>query len=255
MGSPATAITCQTEKTELQKAEDYLHGHQLDEAAICLRKAAEDMAKRYREWATKTKLPPGEFFTLTENLRAAKNKLLEKIPTQLYDRVLKGTPASHRDHLIPASDDDVDALPGLDPADRGKLKCARKHLRSLLKDVNWKAMENIKRIDELLEITERVLNPGAHGGDAPFHEQEVDKALDVVRKFESISPSLMQTASSKIHRFVVIIGNPPLKNALALTQPGFLKSASLNLLISDFCLPSARLLLREGSWRHVHYLA
>ncbi len=43
VGNPATAITCQTEKTELQKAEDYLHGHHLDEAAICLRKAAEDM--------------------------------------------------------------------------------------------------------------------------------------------------------------------------------------------------------------------
>jgi len=184
VGSPATAITCKTEKTELQKAEDYLHGHQLDEAAICLRKAAEDMAKRYREWATQTKLPPGEFFTLTENLRAAKNKLLEKVPSQLYDRVLKGTPAAHRDYLIPASDDDVDALPGLAPADRGKLKCARKHLRSLLKDENWKAMENIKLIDEVLNTTERVLNPGAHGGDSPLYEHEVQKALDLITKLE-----------------------------------------------------------------------
>lgn len=72
VGDPATAIICQSEKTELQKAEDYLHGHNLDEAAICLRKAAEDMAKRYREWTEKRKLPPGEFFTLSENLRAAK---------------------------------------------------------------------------------------------------------------------------------------------------------------------------------------
>lgn len=184
VGNPATTIACQAEKTELQKAEDYLHGHHLDEAAVCLRKAAEDMAKRYREWATKTKLPPGEFFTLTENLRAAKNKLLEKIPTQLYDRVLNGTPAAHRDHLIPASDDDVDALPGLDSADRGKLKSARKHLRSLLKDENWKVMENIKLIDEVLNTTERVLNPSAHGGDAPLYEHEVEKALDLIAKME-----------------------------------------------------------------------
>lgn len=182
VGSPATAITCLTDKTELQKAEDYLHGHHLDEAAICLRKAAEDMAKRYREWATKTKLPPGEFFSLTENLRAAKNKLLERIPSQLYERVLNGTPEAHRNHLIPASDDDVDALPDLDPADRGKLKCARKHLRSLLKDENWKVMENIKLIDEVLNTTERVLNPGAHGGDAPLYEHEVQKALHLVRQ-------------------------------------------------------------------------
>jgi hypothetical protein len=184
VGNPATSITCQVEKTELQRAEDYLHGHHLDEAAICLRKAAEDMAKRYREWAEKKKLPPGEFFTLTENLRAAKNKLLEKIPTQLYDRVLYGTPEAHREHLIPTSDDDVDALPGLDPADRGKLKSSRKHLRSLLKDENWKVMEIIKLIDEVLNTTERVLNPGAHGGDSPLYEHEVQKALDLIAKLE-----------------------------------------------------------------------
>ena len=107
-----------------------MHGHSLDKAAVCLRKATEDMARRYREWAEKKHLPPGEFFTLTENLRAAKNKLLEKIPTQLYDRVLHGTPEPHREHLIPASDDDVDALPGLDVADRGKLKSSRSRLTS-----------------------------------------------------------------------------------------------------------------------------
>jgi energy-coupling factor transporter ATP-binding protein EcfA2 len=185
VGDPATAITCQNEKTELQKADDYLHGHSLDEAAICLRKAAEDMAKRYREWVEKKKLPPGEFFTLTENLRAAKNKLLEKIPTKLYERVLYGTPEAHREHLIPASDADVDGLAGLDPADRGKLKSQRKNLRSLFKDENWKVMENIKLIDEVLNTTERVLNPGSHGGESPLYEHEVQKALDLIAQLET----------------------------------------------------------------------
>ena len=184
VGDPATTINCQTEKTELQKAQDYLHGHNLDEAAVCLRKAAEDMAKRYREWAEKKKLPPGKFLTLTENLRAARNKLLEKIPTKLYDRVLNGTPEPHREHLLPAGDDDVDALPGLDIADRGKLKAQRGNLRSLLKDENWKVMENVKLIDEVLKTTERVLNPGAHGSDSPLYENEVQKALDLIAKLE-----------------------------------------------------------------------
>jgi hypothetical protein len=142
------------------------------------------MAKRYREWTEKKKLPPGEFFTLTENLRAAKNKLLEKIPTQLYERVLNGTPVAHREHLIPAGDGDVDALPGLDAADRGKLKSQRNNLRSLLKDENWKAIENAKLIDEVLKTTERVLNPGAHVGDSPLYEHEVQKALDLIAKLE-----------------------------------------------------------------------
>lgn len=184
VGNPATAITCQTEKTELQKAEEYLHGHSLDEAAICLRKAAEDMAKRYREWTEKNKLPPGEFFTLTENLRAARNKLVEKIPTQLYDRILNGIPEPHREHLIPTNDDDVDTLQSLSPADRGKLKTQRRNLRLLLKDENWKVMENVKLIDEVLNTTERVLNPGAHGGDSPLYEHEVQRVLDLIAKLE-----------------------------------------------------------------------
>ena len=183
-GDPRTAIRCKTKKTELQKAEDYLHGHSLDEAAFCLRKAADDMAKRYREWADKKKLPPGEFFSLTENLRAARHRLLERLPTRLYARVLLGTPEAQRDHLVPVSDDDIDVIPGLDPADCGRLKSSRKHLRTLLKDENWKVMENIKLIDEVLNTTERVLNPGAHGGDSPLYEHEVQKALILIAKLE-----------------------------------------------------------------------
>ena len=170
----------------MQKAEDYLHGHSLDEAAVCLRKAAEDTAKRYREWADGKKLPPGEFFSLTENLRASRQRLLEKLPNKLYARVLLGTPVLYRDHLVPAGETDLDALVELDPADRGKLKSQRKNLRSLLKDENWKAMENIRLIDEILKTTERVLNPGAHGGVSPIYEHEVQNALDLIVKLERL---------------------------------------------------------------------
>lgn len=181
-GNAAGKIEGRWEKTDLQKAEEYLHGHNLDEAAVCLRKAADDMAKRYREWTDGKKLPPGEFFSLTENLRAARQRLLEKLPTRLYERVLSGTPKAQRDHLVPASDGDIDALAGVDVADRGRLKSARRHLRSLLKDDNWQVMENVRLIDEILDTTERVLNPGAHGGDAPLYPHEVQKALDLVAK-------------------------------------------------------------------------
>ena len=78
----------------------------------------------------------------------------------------------------------MDGLLGLDAADRGKLKSQRKHLRTLLKDENWKVMENVKLIDEVLNTTERVLNPGAHGGDSPLYEHEVQKALDLIAKLE-----------------------------------------------------------------------
>jgi energy-coupling factor transporter ATP-binding protein EcfA2 len=184
-GSADTKIEGKCEKTDIQKAEEYLHGHSLDEAAVCLRKAADDMATRYREWTDGKKLPPGEFFSLTENLRAARQRLLEKLPARLYARVLLGTPAAQRDHLVPANDGDIDALIAVDVADRGRLKSARRNLRTLLKDENWKVMENIKLIDEVLNTTERVLNPGAHGGDTPLYEHEIQNALDLLAKLET----------------------------------------------------------------------
>lgn len=182
-GTPATGISCHVEKTELQKAEEYLHGYKLDEAAICLRKATEDTVQRYLK---PTVVPTKDFVTLTENLRAARNKLLEKLPTQLYEQVINGTAEMHRVHLLPATDDDVDAIPGLDPADRSKLKSQRRKLRTLLTDVHWKAIENAKLIDEVLKTTERVLNPGAHGGQNPLYKAEVQKALDMIGQLETL---------------------------------------------------------------------
>lgn len=186
-GGPASKITCKPDKTEIQKAEEYLHGHNLDEAATCLRKAAEDSAARLREWTEKKKLPPGEFFSLTENLRAARNKLVEGIPVQLYERVLTGTPAALRDHLVPAGAADIDALAGIDVADKGRLKSKRNRLRSLLKDEHWKAMDNVKLIDEVLRATERVLNPGAHSGQAPLYEKEIEDSIVLIKRLESVA--------------------------------------------------------------------
>ena len=179
-----TGITLKEAKTEVQKAEDYLNGHSLDEAAVCLRRAAEDSAKRLREWLSKEKLPPGKFFSLTENLREAKNRLLLTIPRQLYEKVLKGTPNELLQKLIPNSVADLDAEVGLEPAERGRINSKRGSLRKLLTDTHWAAMENVRLIDEVLASTERVLNPGAHGGEAPLYESEVVIALDLIRRLE-----------------------------------------------------------------------
>jgi energy-coupling factor transporter ATP-binding protein EcfA2 len=185
---PGTGITLKEAKTEVQKAEDYLNGHSLDEAAICLRRAADDSAKRLREWLSEEKLPPGKFFSLTANLREAKNRLLLTIPKQLYEKVLKGTPIELLQKLIPNNAADLEAEADLEPAERGKINSKRGSLRKLLTNTHWTAMENVRLIDEVLATTERVLNPGAHGGESPLYETEVAKALDLIKRLEQIAP-------------------------------------------------------------------
>ena len=185
--STQTGSTLKEAKSEIQKAEDYLHGQCLDEAATCLRKAADNSAKRLREWLSQEKLPPGEFFSLTENLRESKKRLLLTIPKQLYEKVLKETPLELLQKLIPNSAAELDAESGLEAAERGKINSKRGTLRKLLTDTHWTAMENVRLIDEVLAITERVLNPGAHGGSAPLYEEEIQKALRVVARLERCS--------------------------------------------------------------------
>ena len=185
---PGTGITLKEAKTEVQKAEDYLNGNSLDEAAICLRRAADDSAKRLREWLSEEKLPPGKFFTLTENLREAKNRLLQGIPKRFYREVLEGTPIELVRKLVPDDLTDLDGQTTLTTSDRGKIRSKRGALRKLLTNTHWAAMENVRLIDEVLATTERVLNPGAHGGDSPLYEAEVTIALDLIRRLERCIP-------------------------------------------------------------------
>lgn len=170
-------------KTDLQKAQDYLEGHDLEEAAMCLRKAAEHSARRYREQVEGKSLPPGRFISLTDNLRAARNRLLGQLPQALYEKVIEGTPKNRRVLLIPANDTDLDANKALSSEERDLLKHQRKQLRRVLDDGAWQAIDQIHLLDRLLDLTERVLNPASHGGDAPLYEAEVRRAMTTVSDF------------------------------------------------------------------------
>ena len=185
-GSAAQDIKAKSEKSDLEKAEDYLGAHDIEEAAMFLRKAAEDTAKRYREWAEGKALPPGQFFSLTENLRAARNKLLEGIPGSLYEAVLKGTPREYRGLLLSSDDTDLDNNSTLQPADKGRLKSKRRDLRTALNHDGWVKMEAVEAVDRVLEMTERVLNPASHGNTAPLYEEEVRRAKRLIDRLERL---------------------------------------------------------------------
>lgn len=185
-GSAAQNIKVRSEKSDLEKAEDYLNGHDIEEAAMFLRKAAEDTAKRYREWAEGKQLPPGEFFSLTENLRAARNKLLAGVPVSLYEKVLKGTPKEHRTLLLSLDDADLDGNAALQPKDKGILRSKRNGLRQVLANDGWARMEAIETVDHVLEMTARVLNPASHGNVTPLYEEEVRLAKRLIDRLEQV---------------------------------------------------------------------
>lgn len=176
-------VRCVNEKSDTQKAEDYLHGHRLDEAALCLRKACEDTSKRFI--AHNEVLPTKEFIGLADALRSARNKVLSGFPSDFYEKVIRNTPANHRALLVSSDDSDIDRAEGLDPATRGRLKTNRERLRRLLHEEQVERLRQIKLIDDILACTERVLNPAAHSGSPPLYKKEVEDALALVRQLES----------------------------------------------------------------------
>ena len=182
-GAPKAKIVCKTEKTDIQKAEEYLHGHNLDEAALCLRKACEDTAKRFIDHdeviATK------DFVGLTEALRSARKKILDELPVKFYEKVLRNTPDAHRSLLVAPNDDDIEANAALDKPAKGRLKTNRERLRRMVAVEHVERLRQIKLIDDILACTERVLNPAAHSGNPPLYEKEVQDALDLIKKLES----------------------------------------------------------------------
>ena len=188
-GTARDNIVAVNEKNDIQKAEEYLNGFLLDEAALSLRKAAEKLATRYRELLDGNTLPSGDFYSLTENLRAAKNKLLAELPSALYEQVLNSTPKTHIGLLVPECENDIDSAHGLRPADKGILKTQRRRLRQVVNEDKSNVMRRIKLIDEILACTGRVLNPAAHSGAPPIYDLEVTNALNLIKQLErEISP-------------------------------------------------------------------
>jgi len=183
-GDANAGITAEAGKDPLEKARQYINGHDLEEAALQLRKAAEETAKRYRRFAMGETPRPGQFHSLSEDLKAVRKHLEQQLPITLYKTIIAGTPEAHRDKLVCTSDADLDADASLDAATKGKLKAQRRRLRQFLSDTAWQQAKAMETIDTVIRMKDRVLNPAAHWGEAPLYQAELDKALRLVARLE-----------------------------------------------------------------------
>lgn len=156
-------------------------GKSLDEAAINIRKAAEATVARFR---TGTVVATEDFVGLTKQLNSAKRKLLEKIPAQLYEQVLKDLPQAIKQHLVPRTDVGLSDVAGITTEQKTEIVRLRLKLNDVVSNTHWQMMENAKVVDQVLETTARVLNPGSHGGETPLYELEVRQALELIHRLE-----------------------------------------------------------------------
>lgn len=183
-GEPTDAeIGTEIEKTNIEKAEEYLNGFRLDEAALSLRKAVEETARRFNG-RNDTVEASKTYSQLSQELQAARNKLIGQLPVKLYEKVIATVPSSHLQYLIPNNTTDIDALTTLSDDERRLLTVKRRELRKLVSDTSAKVLKKITLIDEVTACRERVLNPSAHAGFYPRYFHEVQHALSLVRQLD-----------------------------------------------------------------------
>lgn len=185
-GNAANKIEAQNEKNNLEKAEDYLRGHHLEEAAIFLRRAAEDIASHRLEQITGKPLLDDKFSSLTNNLREIRNKLEKDLSLSIYKNVLSNVPIEHRDFLISSNDTDLDSHAELSPAEKGKIISKRKKLKAEFIKNTWGNVASIEMIECAIHTTERVLNPASHSNIAPLYEEEVRRAKEIIAELDKV---------------------------------------------------------------------
>ena len=192
VGNAKDGISAEEGKTPVQKAEGYLSGHDLEEAAVNLRKAAEDSVRRLKKIMDGKEDPPGKFHSLTDDLRAARNSLRGKIPVTTYEKALKDVPEEHRDKLVRINDDDIDADEYLDKETKRILKRQRRKLAQFLGASGWRYLETMRILDDILDMSDRVLNPASHWGEPQLYEDEIKRALDLIKKFDQHTGTLQK---------------------------------------------------------------
>ena len=183
-GNAANGIKQREEKREIEKAEDYIKNHDLEEAATCLRKAAEDTAIQYRELKEGKRIGNEKFVSLTKQLEKARNVIRSRVPEHLFEQALCGVEPINLAKLVAYEDDDIDGDADLDDDIKELLKEKRQSLKNFLSSDGWTDFRDINILDRILKMTERILNPASHWGEPALYKAEVKKALTLINRLE-----------------------------------------------------------------------
>ena len=184
-GNPKDGITEKIEKSPIERASDYIHCHDLEAAAIQLRKAVEQTADNYLKVATGRAPKVDEFHSLSDKLNKARRILENQLPLRAFNELCKNFPKAHRAKLVAVSDIDIDADGSLDIATKDSIKAGRQKLREFMTHQSWEKLEAYEILEAVIRMKDRVLNPAAHWNEVPLYDTEIRKALKLVQRLES----------------------------------------------------------------------
>lgn len=163
--------------TSLMKAGRY------DEAALQLRKAAEDFLRDFVKKAYSAE----KFISLSEMLEDARQQTDGLLLKKLF-AVLEGWETAENvtlDRLLPPNMEDIIGDETLSQGARQQLCRRRASLRSLVGDLHKRHRETGQILEQIEHIKDRILNPAAHASETPLYQAEIEEAIDLIKKLKT----------------------------------------------------------------------
>jgi AAA15 family ATPase/GTPase len=171
--------------SNIDRAIDFYGKHEFDVCALYLRKEVEEILATFIDpelsfiWKSK------DWRGLADFLTSAENKLLNRRYGEFKRLVNVNISLDDIEKL--RSQIEIDPLFDGHPELLGPLTSYRAKVFNFIKNVKE---EDIRQgdvkvlIDNIKKIKDRVLNPGAHFGEAPFFEQEIEEAITIVKELK-----------------------------------------------------------------------
>jgi AAA15 family ATPase/GTPase len=176
-------ILSENDKEEIDKAKQFLKDNDFDSCALALRKSVEGSIKEY---LVKMKnFQEGKFSPLSQHIKTAIH-ILQRDTQQAINDIIGGFDLPHEilKKFPVASNADIEAIAGISPQEKSKLKKIRASVAQVVikhHKENIKIVELIKKADHFVE---RSLNLGAHTTVAPIYKKELEDALVIVESLK-----------------------------------------------------------------------
>jgi hypothetical protein len=170
---------------KLAFAEMLLREGRYDEAALQLRKSAEETLRQF----TSNYPDSGDFKSLSELLRQARSNLertaLNELGKLLDDPDLDEATLQL---VIPNNMSDLVSNESLSAEQTTRCCGRRTALRKLLSALHSERRLAISVLAQIDHVKDRILNPAAHAGNPPLYEGEMEDALALVRRLKDTLP-------------------------------------------------------------------
>ena len=174
-------------KTQMQQAKRYFEDHDYNACALALRKLGETVVENFLEKKMNIVFDKKNFVSFQQKLNEARNAI-DKANYKKFQKLILEN--DFTDPILKRiSEEDFRAVMAdttIDRKKRGKLSTIRKEIFKMIFDLSKENFEDLKVIDEVEKLKNRILNYGAHAHAVTFYRREVEEGMILMTRLEKL---------------------------------------------------------------------